>query len=339
MTRHLARYGSYVVLLVIAALLPYLVTSASGRLAAITALVYALLATSWNLTLGFGGIFNFAHVGFFGLGGYAAAISTVSWDWNPWTGVLLGGAVGAVAGAIAYLPVVRMRGIYIALITFVFVQLCYYLILAVPDLTGGSSGLPGLSALEIGSFSLNQYSGLGYLWLFAFAVAVLLIVLDSVLKSSFGRSLVALRDNEQLAVSRGINRVRQQLLAFALSGGIAGISGALYVSYFRVADTSLFSFGFVTLGLSMIFLGGTGHIWGPVLGAIVVTLVDRQLSDFGAWRDIIIGGGTILVLIFLPRGLAGLVQTGVTGLAGIVKRPDRASAPAAPSKREAQPHA
>lgn len=339
MTRNLTRYGSYVALLAIAAALPYLVTSAPGRLAAITALVYALLATSWNLTLGFGGIFNFAHVGFFGLGGYAAAISTVSWNWNPWMGLLLGGVVGAIAGAIAYLPVVRMRGIYIALITFVFVQLCYYLILALPGLTGGSSGLPGLSALEIGSFSLNQYSGLGYLWLFGFAVAVLLIVLDSVLKSSFGRSLVALRDNEQLAVSRGINRVRQQLLAFALSGGIAGVSGALYVSYFRVADTSLFSFGFVTLGLSMIFLGGTGHIWGPVLGAIVVTLVDRQLSDFGAWRDIIIGGGTILVLIFLPRGLAGLVQSGASALAGLATKPPREPAPTTPTNREVQPRA
>jgi branched-chain amino acid transport system permease protein len=321
MTRIITRYGTYLVLLAIAAVLPYLVTSAPGRLVAVTALVYALLATSWNLTLGFGGIFNFAHIGFFGLGGYAAAISVVSWHWNPWASLFLGGVVGAVAGALAYLPVVRMRGIYIALITFVFVQLCYYLILALPGLTGGSSGLPGLAPLQIGTFSLNQYGGLGYLWLVGFAVAILLIVLDTVLKSSFGRSLVALRDNEQLAVSRGISRVRQQLFAFALSGGIAGVSGALYVSYFRVADTSLFSFGFVTLGLSMIFLGGTGHIWGPVLGAIVVTLVDRQLSDFGAWREIIIGGGTILVLIFLPRGLAGLIERGVLGGRRAVRRP------------------
>ncbi|WP_197491783.1 branched-chain amino acid ABC transporter permease [Microbacterium sp. H83] len=318
MNRLIIRYGSYLGLLTAAAALPYLVTSASSRLVAITALLYALLAASWNLTLGISGIFNFAHVGFFGLGGYAAAISVVSWGWDAWAGLLLGGAVGSAAGALAYLPVVRMRGIYIALITFVFVQLCYYLILAVPGLTGGSSGLPGLRSLGIGSFSLHEFGGLGYLWLVGFAVALLLIALDSVLRSSFGRSLVALRDNEQFAVSRGISRVRQQMLAFVLSGGIAGVSGALYVSYFRVADTSLFSFGFVTLGLSMIFLGGTGHIWGPVVGAIVVTLIDRQLSDLGSWRQIIIGGGTILVLIFLPRGIAGLMERGAVGLRRLV---------------------
>lgn len=329
------RYGTYLGLVAIALALPYIITSGPGRLLAITALLYALLAASWNLTLGFGGIFNFAHVGFFGLGGYAAAISSVSWQWDPWISVVFGGVVGAVAGAIAYLPVVRMRGIYIALITFVFVQLCSYLILAVPTVTGGSSGLPGLASMRIGDFSLSQYGGLGYLWLLGIAVAALLILLDTLLKSGFGRSLVALRDNEQLAVSRGVNRVRQQVLAFVLSGGIAGISGALYVFFFRVADTSLFSFGFVTLGLSMIFLGGTGRVWGPVLGAVVVTFVDRQLSDFGAWSQILIGGGTILVLIFLPRGLAGLIERGAHAASTIVVRSSRRSSHGTPTAPDA----
>lgn len=307
MKKSTLRAGGWVALCAAAFLLPYLITAGSSRLLAITALIYALLAGSWNLTLGFGGVFNFAHVGFFGVGGYAMAVATLTLGMDPWLGLLLGAVGGAIAGAIAYLPVIRMRGIYIALITFVFVQLCYYLVLATPGLTGGSNGLPGVPGLSLGGFSFGAYSGLGYLWLAGFAVVALIIGLQLIIRSHFGRSLIALRDNEHFAVSRGINRVRQHFLAFVLSGAIAGIAGALYVSYFRVADTTLFSFGFVTLGLSMIFLGGTGYVWGPMLGAVIVTFVDRQLTDLGPWQPILIGAGTLLVLIFLPRGIAGLL--------------------------------
>ncbi|MBF4459171.1 MULTISPECIES: branched-chain amino acid ABC transporter permease [unclassified Pseudoclavibacter] len=323
----LFRFGVYAALLAAAFFTPYVIVSGPARLLAITALLYALLATSWNLTVGFGGIFNFAHVGFFGLGGYAMAVSTVSWEWNPWWGLLFGGLTGAAAAAVAFLPALRMRGIYVALVTFIFVQLCFYLVLAVPGLTGGSNGLPGVPGLALGDFRLSDAGGLGYLWLTAFAVVALVIVLHHVIRSPFGQSLIALRDNEQLAISRGINRIRQQLLSFVLSGSIAGIAGALYVSFFRVADTTLFSFGFVTLGLSMIFLGGTGHIWGPVLGAIVVTFVDRSLTGLGAWQLIIIGAGTVLVMIFLPKGLAGLVDTSVRAVARQVRRRRPPSAP------------
>lgn len=302
------RAGGWAALCAAAFVLPYVVTSASGRLLAITALIYALLAGSWNLTLGFAGVFNFAHVGFFGVGGYGMAVATLSFGWDPWAGLLLGTVCGGVAGAVAYLPVIRMRGIYIALITFVFVQLCYYLVLATPGLTGGSNGLPGVPGLALGAFRLSAYSGLGYLWLTGAAVVALIIGLQLVIRSSFGRGLIALRDNEHFAVSRGIKRVRQHFLAFVFSGVIAGSAGALYVSYFRVADTTLFSFGFVTLGLSMIFLGGTGQVWGPMLGAVIVTFVDRQLTDLGPWQPILIGVGTLLVLIFMPRGIAGLLD-------------------------------
>lgn len=320
------RFGGYGLLIVIAVALPFVIGSAAGRLLAITALLYAMLAASWNLTLGFGGIFNFAHVGFFGLGGYAMAISTVKWGWSGWAGVAFGIAVGAAAGLLAYLPVVRMRGIYIALITFVFTQLCFYLLLATPAVTGGSNGLPGVRPLTIGSFNLGDHSGLGFLWLTGLCTAGLLILLHVIVNSRFGHSLIALRDNESFAVSRGMNRIRQQLISFMVSGGMAGLAGALYVSYFHVADTTLFSFGFVTLGLSMIFLGGTGHIWGPVVGAIVVTFVDRQLTDLGAWQTVIIGAGTVAVLIFLPRGIAGLLEQVVQAGARSLRPRDRRTA-------------
>ncbi|MGW6459281.1 branched-chain amino acid ABC transporter permease [Streptomyces sp. NPDC055078] len=337
MNRRLQRSGTWLLPLLVAVFLPFVVTQGPARVLAVTALIYCLLAAGWNLTLGFGGVFNFAHVGFFGVGGYAMAVATVSWDWTPWPALLLATLAGAVAGGLAYLPVIRMRGIYIALITFVFVQLCYYLVLALPDLTGGSVGLSGVPPLSVGGFSLAEYNGLGYLWLLGVAVAVLVFLLGMLLRSSLGRSIIALRDNEELAVSRGMNRVRQQLLAFVLSGAIAGVTGGLYVSFFRVADNSLFSFGFVTLGLSMIFIGGTGSVWGPVAGAVVVTVVNEQLTDLGAWSAVIIGVGTVLVLIFMPRGIAGLVQDACARITALTRTRTRNRTTTGPGDPDALP--
>lgn len=330
------RLLKWALLLLAAAALPYVVVSPGSRLLAATALIYALLAGSWNLTLGFGGIFNFAHVGFFGVGGYAMAIATMRWEWSSLAGLTLAVLAGAIAGALTYLPVIRMRGIYVALITFVFVQLCYYLVLAVPDLTGGSSGLPGLPAFTVGDHNFSLYGGLGYLWTLAAAVALMLILLDILLSRPFGHSLIALRDNEALATSRGIHRVRQHLLAFALSGALAGFTGAMYVSYFRVADGGLFSFSFVTLGLSMIFLGGTRYTWGPVVGAVLITVLVDQMSDYGAWRQIVIALGTIFILIVAPQGVAGLLASWWQQLKGTRISPAQPGVPAArPSKRKA----
>lgn len=296
-----------VVCICVVVAIPYIVTTGNGRLLVATALLYALLATSWNLTIGYGGIFNFAHVAFFGLGGYGMAIATVRWDWNPWAGVLLGGFIGSVAGLITYLPVIRMRGIYIALVTFVVVQLSSLMILAFPEVTGGSQGITGIPSFELAGTSLREASGVGYLWLFGSLLIALIFGLKLLLRSRFGLGLVAIRDNEALAESRGVNRIAKQTQAFIISGALAGITGGLYVSFFRVADTTLFGFGFITLALSMIFVGGMGAVWGPAIGAAIITVIDRQLVELGSWRQIIIGLGTVFVLIFLPKGLSGVI--------------------------------
>lgn len=328
----LIRWAGY---LAIAFVIPYVFVAPSSRLLVSTALIYALLAASWNLTLGFGGIFNFAHAGMFGIGGYAMAIATLKWQWASIPALAFAVLVGAVVGGLTYLPVIRMRGIYIALITFVFVQISYHLVLALPDLTGGSNGLPGIPAMTIAGQSLAQFGGLGYLWMLGAAVAVMLIVLELIMASPFGHSLVALRDNEQLAQSRGVNRLRQQFIAFVISGAMAGFTGAMYVAYFRVADVSLFGFGLVTLGLSMIFLGGTKQIWGPVIGAVVITLVDHRLTGLDAWSPVVFAAGTIAVLIFAPGGISAALARGVAVLRGRLTnsgRPDTTPSTSSPSQ-------
>ena len=301
------RYGWIVAVAVAVYAIPFILLAQPSRQLVATALLFALLATSWNLTLGTAGIFNFAHVAFFGIGAYAMGIATVRFSLDPWIGLLIGGLAGALAGILAYIPVIRMRGIYLGLVTFVFVQLCVFLVLALSPLTGGSSGMPGVPPLALGGLSFRDRADLGYVWFFGILVVILLFGMDRLVRSNLGRSLIALKENETLAISRGVPRIRQQLLAFIISGLVAGVAGACYASYFRVVSIELFGFGFITLLLAMIFVGGSGQIWGPLIGACVMTVANDQLSNLGAWRLIAIGAIVFLVLLVMPRGISGLL--------------------------------
>lgn len=305
MTGALTRLG---VLTALTCAVPFVIGGGYGRFLAILTLLYAMLAVSWNLTLGFAGVFNFAHLAFFALGAYGTAIATVRWEWSPWTGLAMSVVVAVAASALAFLPVVRLKGIYVALITFVFARLCYFLVLNRTDLTGGSSGLVGLPQLSLGGEPFILDNRFGYYVVAAVAFLVVMAIMELIVHSSYGRSLMALRDNETYAVSRGVPAFRQRLFAFAISGAVAGFAGGMYALVVGVASPQLFDFGFITLVLSMVFLGGVRTLHGPVAGAVAVTLVADQLQDEGPWRDIAIAGLILLVLWFFPGGLAGLLD-------------------------------
>jgi branched-chain amino acid transport system permease protein len=282
------------------------VTGPAGRFLACTVLVYAILALTWNLTLGVAGVANFAHLAFFAVGAYASGILTTSTDLSPWLGIPLAAVVAGVAGLIAFVPVIRLRGIYIALVTFVFAQLCFYLVINQSKLTGGSSGLAGLPPYTIGDFQFGADGSLGFYILLAIAFLVIVIVLDLIYRSTFGRSLVALRDRENYAISRGVPPFRQQLIAFVVSAALAGATGAIYSSFVGVVAPELFGFGYTTTVLSIIFLGGVGSARGPIFAAIVVTIVSDALKNTGPWRFIVISGIIMVVLWLFPTGLAGM---------------------------------
>jgi branched-chain amino acid transport system permease protein len=305
MTGALARLG---VLAALTCAAPFVLTGGYERFLAILTLLYAMLAVSWNLTLGFAGVFNFAHLAFFALGAYGTAIATVRWEWSPWAGLAVSVVVAVAASALAFLPVVRLKGIYVALITFVFARLCYFLVLNRTEVTGGSSGLVGLPQLSLGGDPFILDNRFGYYVVAAVAFLVVMALMELTLNSTYGRSLIALRDNEDYAVSRGVPAFRQRLFAFAISGAVAGFAGGMYALVVGVASPQLFDFGFITLVLSMVFLGGVRTLYGPVAGAVAVTLVADQLQDQGPWRDMAIAGLILVVLWFFPGGLAGLLD-------------------------------
>jgi len=292
-------------LVAILAGLPFVVTGSHGRFLLTQILLYALLAVSWNLTLGFGGIFNFAHIAFFAVGAYGAAIATTRWDISPWLGILVAAVAGVVASTVTFIPVIRLRGLYLCLVTYVFGQLCVYIVLSQRAVTGGSEGLTGLPRLHWGEYSFLQDGRLGYYYV---AAALFIVSVGGVwwiTRSSLGKGLQALRDNEEYALSIGLPAHRVRYAAFAVSAAIAGATGGLYALYFGVASPDLFGFGYMTLALCMVYLGGSGSVLGPALGAVAVTLLSDSLLTAGSWRPISTSILILLVLWFIPRGLAG----------------------------------
>lgn len=287
-------------------LAPLVFADAHSRLTLILVMLYATLAVSWNLTLGLAGIFNFAQVAFFGVGAYTTAILCGKAGLPPWPAMALSAVSAALSAGVAFLPVLRLRGIYVGLATYVFSQLCIYVVLGQKPLTGGSDGIVGLPDLTLGVVNFYDHDRLGYYYLGAVLLFLAALVVWLVGRSRFGLSLLALRADETLAASRGINRTRQQLLAFVLGAAIAGLAGSYEAYFTSVVSTDVFGTGYLTILLSMIFLGGRRSIAGAIAGAVVIALVQDQLSQAGAMQQIVSSAIILAVLWFFPDGLAGL---------------------------------
>jgi branched-chain amino acid transport system permease protein len=296
------------VAVLVVALLPLVVSSSYYLFVVSIGVIYAVIASNWDLTLGFAGIFNLAHTAFFALGAYAAGIVTTTWSLSPWLGLPCGAATAAVAALVVYLPTARLRGINTALVTFLFSQLALHLVLSESKYTGGSYGIVGIPPLTIGGYSFISGRQLGYYYTALIVFVVSTVFLRSVVRSNYGLSIMALRDFEQLAKSRGISPARQQMLAFLLSSIFTGLAGALYAIYIGVVSPELFGFGFISLFLSMVLVGGIGTIYGPIVGAALITAVSQPLQQYGPWEFVVIALIIIGTMWLVPAGIVGVLR-------------------------------
>jgi branched-chain amino acid transport system permease protein len=270
--------------------------------------LYAVLASSWDLSLGYAGIFNFGHIAFFGLGAYASAILSKTVGIDPWLSVPAGGLIGMLAAAIVSVPVLRLKGIYVVLVTFAFSQLCLQLIVSQAEITGGSKGFPLVPPLELGDYNFARDGKYGYYYLSLALLVVSTVYLRRLVTSHFGRSIVALRDNEDYAISRGISLARQRFFTLIASAAMTGVAGGLFSTYTRVASPEIFGFGPLSLALSMLLLGGINSIYGPILGALAITVLSEAMVALGPWRFLIISAMIVLVMLFYPGGVISALR-------------------------------
>jgi branched-chain amino acid transport system permease protein len=313
------------------AVLPLLINSQYVTHLLILALLYGVLASNWDLTLGYAGIFNWAHVTFFALGAYTAGVLSAKFGVSPWLCIAGGMLAAVLASIIVCLPVLRVKGIYVVLVTFAFGQICLHAILSLSDLTGGSRGLVQIPSLSLGSYSFARDGKIAYYYLALVLFVVSTYYLSRLVRSHFGLSIIALRDNEEYAISRGVPWARQRLLSFMASAVFTGATGAVFAFYLGVISPELFGFSYTATLLTMILLGGISTLYGSILGSFVLTFISEYLVDLGPWRYLIISVLIVLVLRFFPEGALAALQRLFRRL---VSSPSATSTPAYSLKSE-----
>jgi branched-chain amino acid transport system permease protein len=306
-----ARTLAFLALLLVGLVVPLVVQDTYIRHLFIMAFIYAVVAASWDLSLGYSGIFNFGHVAFFGIGVYATGLTAKLLGIDPWLAMLIGGFAASAAAALVALPVVRLQGIYVVLVTFAFSQLVLQVVISQSAVTGGTQGLVRVPTIELFGYNFLRDYKFGYYYVALVLLLLTVGCLRWLVRSDFGLSIRALRDNEDYGTSRGIPIGLQRLKVLVFSGFFAGLAGGFYVIYLRVASPEVFSFSTVSLILSMVLVGGTSSIYGPVFAALVLTFVSEGLANvdgLAEGRFMLVAVAMIVVLLFFPGGLASILS-------------------------------
>ena len=304
----------YIVLVAIWAALilaPYWMAPLGGYTALGTrVLVLGLAAMSVNFLLGFTGVLSFGHAAYFGLGAYGAGFAlkflAPSTPLSLICGTLLGGIAGALLGAL----IARRRGVYFAMVTIAFGQICYYIAYSWNSVTGGFDGLRGFDRqpLQLGSWliDIENNDTLFYYFVVAlFGIAVGLMGL--LLRSPFGHSLLAIRENQRRARFLGIPVERHIWMSFSISCFFTAFAGSLYALLNNFADPMALHYSLSGELVIMVVMGGMRAFWGPLIGAAVFVVVQDYISSMTVDWMAFVGLIFVLVVMFFPRGLLGML--------------------------------
>ncbi|HTO61616.1 MAG TPA: branched-chain amino acid ABC transporter permease [Bradyrhizobium sp.] len=267
------------------------------------ALCFALLACAFNLLIGYGGLLSFGHAMFLGTAGYCSAHALKVWGLPPELGIIVGTAAAAVLAAVTGYVSIRRQGIYFAMITLALSQLLYFIYLQAP-FTHGEDGIQGIpQGYLFGVLNLANATILYYVILAGFLFGFLVIF--RTINSPFGEVLKSIRENEQRAISLGYKTDQYKLLAFILSGTLAGLAGALKVFVAQNAsltDVEVAMSGQIVL---MTLVGGLGTVFGPVVGAFIIIAMQQYLASAGQWVNVIQGVIFVACVLTFRRGIVG----------------------------------
>ncbi|HTY25010.1 MAG TPA: branched-chain amino acid ABC transporter permease [Desulfomonilaceae bacterium] len=284
----------------------------------VTAGIFVLLASSWNLLAGYAGQLNLGHAAFYGIGAYTSAILATKLGITPWLGLFAGGFVSALFGLMLGVPSLRLSGPYLAITTIGFSEILRLVAMNWVQLTRGSLGLYGIppfTPIRLGSWLEIQFrSEISCYYLLLVLVCASLVIFRRLIRSEFGLSLESLREDEIGAASIGVNISGYKLAVFTISAFFAGLAGAFFAHYQRLVSPDTLSLGETFTILTMTMLGGLGTLLGPVVGAVLLTFLSeglRFLEDMVKLdvRMIIYGVLLIVTILFMRGGIVGLLNS------------------------------
>ncbi len=260
--------------------------------------IFAMLAVSLDLVMGWAGQFSFAHAAFFGIGAYTTAILQRDFGTGFWMNLPAGIVVAGLCGLVLGLPALRLRGHFLAIVTIAFQTIVYLALTQWQSLTGGQFGIEVKPVDGFGSIDRFYYLALG--------LSVVTVVIGWCLTHSrLGQAWQAVRDDEVLARAIGLNTTASKLAAFVVAAGFAGAAGVLIAHHIRGVTPDDFTVLTSATIVAMVVVGGRGTIWGPLLGAVVFTALPEVLGFAANYKLIIYGFLMIVMIIVMPQGVFG----------------------------------
>jgi branched-chain amino acid transport system permease protein len=273
---------------------------------------FALFACAFNLLLGFGGLLSFGHAMFFGTSGYAAAHAAKVWGLTPELSVLFATLCATVLAWVVGLLAIKRQGIYFAMITLALSQMVFFVYLQTP-FTGGEDGIQGVPhGMLLGLIDLHNETAM-YIFVMGIFLAGFALVWR-IVHSPFGQVLKAIRENEQRALSLGYDTDRFKLIAFILSGTVAGMAGGTKALVFQLASLTDVHWSMSGEVVLMTLVGGLGTLFGPVVGAAVIVTMQNYLAQLGSWVTVVQGLVFVVCVMLFRKGVVGEI-------ANLIKKP------------------
>ena len=283
--------------------------------------IFALFAVSLNLLIGYTGLVSFGHAAYFGVGAYTTGILmkklavpfVLAW---PAAGML-----AALMALVAGFFCVRLTKIYFAMLTLAFAQIVWAICFKWNDVTGGEQGMPEIPYPELGWMSalplLGDWRASDHFYvLTVLLVAGCLWLLRRLVGSPFGRILTTIRENPERAEFIGVNVRRYELIVFVIAGGFAGLAGGLFGIFNRGVFPDFAYWTKSSEVLIMAILGGIGHFWGPAVGALVLLVLNQQITSYTQYWPFILGSILIVLLFGFPGGIVGALAGAASRLRG-----------------------
>lgn len=278
-------------------------------------MIWASVAIQWNVLLGHAGVFSLGQMLFFGIGAYAVGMMGAYLDVSPWLSLPIGAVLAAVAAFLIGLACLRLEAAYVALLTFAIVFMVQTLILSdsacfterggfCQPFFGGGNGFSSFPDFGFRQLLRGQWL-VGNFYVVLGLLTVSLVASIIVIHGRLGLAFRALGDSTVYAAARGLNRTKFHIIAFVITAFLTGLTGAVHAAHFRFAGPSLFEFGTLVFILSMIVVGGLRSTWGPVFGAIAMSVLVEVSKDMGDVRNTTVGIVLILFVLFLPKGITG----------------------------------
>ncbi len=271
---------------------------------------YTLAASGLDLLFGYSGQISLGHAGFYCVGAYGSALLSKHLGWPPTLTILLGTLIAVLIGIVLAYPATRLKHHFLSLATIAFAELMYLVVVHWDTATSGFSGLTKIPALVLfGQKFNNSKNGMAnFYYLLLGVVILMLLVKQLIVKSKVGRAFVAIRESSEAANGMGVNVRKYRVMAFAVSAFFTALAGALYAHFTQYISPETFVMDTSVRFLTVVLFGGMATLWGPVVGAVVIVIIQELLQVTGSYQMILYGIFIVLVLLFMPKGITNSLR-------------------------------